>query len=712
MPISSDSTSEASATAATVGTASPKAAPGAAQSAPSTGTDLSAAPASAVSPSSDSGKIEAPDHGGSGGTPARGEEKGADPGRSEWLASMDLPWALRDLTNAELERLATEVRSRILQVCAANGGHLAPSLGTVELTLALLAELDMHRDKVIWDVGHQSYAYKILTGRYEAFSTLRRKDGLAGFPRRAESEFDVFGVGHSSTSISAALGFATARDLSGLDHNVVAVIGDGALTGGEAFEGLNLAGHQGRRLVVILNDNEMSIAPNVGALSCFLSRTLSRRWFRQTRKDVLAFLRTIPKVGGKLATYAERGEWSFKSFFTPGMLFEAFRFAYIGPVDGHDIPVLRQHLARALAVEDGPVLLHVRTQKGHGFRAAEMDPTHYHGVGHFVPETGKPVPSKATAPAFTKIFGSELVRLGGKDPRVVAITAAMPDGTGTTAFQAAFPERFFDVGICEQHAVTFAAGLACAGYRPFACIYSTFLQRAYDQVVHDVCLQDLPVVFCVDRAGLVGEDGGTHQGVFDVAYLRPLPNMRLLAPRDENMLARAVATAPDLGHPVAIRYPRGAAFGVPVDETRAPLTEGVGETLRFGTDMALIACGRCAHVALEAARLFEERHGLSALVFDPVWLKPMPEEAIADILRRFSLVITVEEGVRAGGFGSAVLEMAGDRDLLGNCRLVRLGVPDVFVEHATQREQRADLGLDAEGVLAAMEKTAREAGRL
>ena len=332
--------------------------------------------------------------------------------QTPYLKTLNLPDGLHDLTNAELERLATEVRTRILDVCSTNGGHLAPSLGTVELTLALLSELDMNKDQLIWDVGHQSYSFKILTGRAEAFSTLRKKDGLAGFPRRAESPYDVFGVGHSSTSISAALGFAAARDLSGLDHHVVAVIGDGALTGGEAFEGLNLAGHQGRRLIVILNDNEMSIAPNVGALSRFLSRTLTRRWFRQTRKDVLSFLRTIPRVGGKLAVYAERGEWSFKSFFTPGMLFEAFRFAYIGPVDGHDIPTLRQHLERALAVEDGPVLLHVRTQKGHGFQAAEEDPTHYHGVGHFVPETGKLIPSKSGVPSFTKIFGQELVRLG------------------------------------------------------------------------------------------------------------------------------------------------------------------------------------------------------------------------------------------------------------------------------------------------------------
>ncbi len=621
-----------------------------------------------------------------------------DDSLSAMLQSLDLPGGIRDLTNSELERLACEVRERIVTVCAANGGHLAPSMGTVELTLALLAEMDVTRDKVIWDVGHQSYAWKILTGRAADFATLRRKGGLAGFPRRSESPCDVFGVGHASTSISAALGFAQARDLSGGTHHVAAVIGDGALTGGEAFEGLNLAGHEGRRLIIILNDNEMSISHNVGAMSRFLSRTLTRRWFRQTRKDALAFLRTIPRIGGKLALYAERGEWSFKSFFTPGMLFEAFRIAYIGPVDGHDIPALRQHLERAMAVEDGPVLLHVRTQKGHGYKAAEQDPSHYHGVGHFDPATGKFLASSSTVPSFTKVFARALVDLGRRDRRVVAITAAMPDGTGTTDFQTAFPERFFDVGICEQHAVTFAAGLACEGYRPFACLYSTFLQRGYDQVVHDVCLQNLPVTFCIDRAGLVGEDGGTHQGVFDIAYLRHIPNMHLIAPRDDNMLARCVETAAALGAPVAFRYPRGGAFGVPVDPRPAVLPMGQGEVMREGTDICVLAAGPCAHVACEAAELVERRCGCSILVFDPVWLKPLPEAQLLDLLGRFRHVLTVEEGCRAGGFGSAVLEFAADHDLLGGLHLERAGVPDEFIEHARQAEQRADLKLDSGGL--------------
>ena len=385
-----------------------------------------------------------------------------------------------------------------------NGGHLAPSLGVVELTLALLHTFNMEQDKIVWDVGHQAYAYKLLTGRASQFHTLRTLGGLAGFPRRSESPYDRFGVGHSSTSISAALGMAMARDLAGGKEHVLAVIGDGSLTAGEAFEGLNLAGHMGRRLIVVLNDNEISISPNVGALSLFLSRTLSRRWVRQTRKDVLQLLRSIPRIGQKLALYAMRGEWSFKSFFTPGMLFEAFRFTYIGPVDGHDLPALCRHLQMAAAVEDGPVLLHVRTCKGKGYAPAEKDPTHFHGVGHFEPETGLLIPSSNKTPSFTGIFGKTLVELAEKDDRLLAITAAMPEGTGTNLFEERFPERFVDVGICEQHAVTFAAGLASQGYRPFVAIYSTFSQRAYDQIIHDVCIQKLPVTLCLDRAGAGG----------------------------------------------------------------------------------------------------------------------------------------------------------------------------------------------------------------
>ena len=617
------------------------------------------------------------------------------------------PAQVAALSEPQLTELAEEVRRRIIEVVAHNGGHLAPSLGVVELTLALLSTFDLNKDKLIWDVGHQAYAHKLLTGRADSFHTLRTLGGLSGFPRMAESPYDHFGVGHSSTSISAALGMALARDLSGLRHHVLAVIGDGSLTAGEAFEGLNLAGHMGRRLIVVLNDNEMSISSNVGALSLFLSRTLSRRWVRQTRREVLRFLRSIPRIGQKLALYAMRGEWSFKSFFTPGMLFEAFRFTYIGPVDGHDIPALRRHLQMAAAVEDGPVLLHVRTRKGKGYAQAEKNPTQYHGVGLFTPETGLPVAS-AALPTFTRVFSDTLLELAEKDERIIAITAAMPEGTGTNRFRERFPERFVDTGICEQHAVTFAAGLASQGYRPALAIYSTFLQRGYDQVIHDVCLQNLPVTFCVDRAGLVGEDGATHHGAFDIAYLRHIPQIRLLAPRDEDMLRHSLRTALNGDGPCALRYPRGAGFGVPLEGEPRLLVPGMGEVLRQGEKIAIIAVGNRAHPSLEAATLVEKELGFSPLVFDPVWLKPLPEEQLADLARRFDRLLIVEEGALAGGFSSAVLEFLNDHGLLRGQRIRRLGLPDSFVEHGKQLQLRELVGLRSRGIARAAMELARE----
>lgn len=617
------------------------------------------------------------------------------------------PAQVAALSEPQLAELAEEVRRRIIEVVAHNGGHLAPSLGVVELTLALLSTFDLNKDKLIWDVGHQAYAHKLLTGRAGSFHTLRTLGGLSGFPRMAESPYDHFGVGHSSTSISAALGMALARDLSGLRHHVLAVIGDGSLTAGEAFEGLNLAGHMGRRLIVVLNDNEMSISSNVGALSLFLSRTLSRRWVRQTRREVLRFLRSIPRIGQKLALYAMRGEWSFKSFFTPGMLFEAFRFTYIGPVDGHDIPALRRHLQMAAAVEDGPVLLHVRTRKGKGYAPAEKNPTQYHGVGLFTPETGLPVAS-AALPTFTRVFSDTLLELAEKDERIIAITAAMPEGTGTNRFRERFPQRFVDTGICEQHAVTFAAGLASQGYRPALAIYSTFLQRGYDQVIHDVCLQNLPVTFCVDRAGLVGEDGATHHGAFDIAYLRHIPQIRLLAPRDEDMLRHCLKTALNGDGPCALRYPRGAGFGVPLEGEPRLLVPGMGEVLRQGEKIAIIAVGNRAHPSLEAATLVEKELGFSPLVFDPIWLKPLPEEQLADLARRFDRLLIVEEGALAGGFSSAVLEFLNDHSLLRGQCIRRLGLPDSFVEHGKQLQLRELVGLRSRGIARAAMELARE----
>ncbi|MDR2573562.1 MAG: 1-deoxy-D-xylulose-5-phosphate synthase [Desulfovibrio sp.] len=623
------------------------------------------------------------------------------------LNNIDTPLQIAGLSEPQLALLAAEVRRRIVDVVSHNGGHLAPSLGVVELTLALLATFNIDRDKLIWDVGHQSYAFKLLTGRADKFHTLRTFGGISGFPKIMESPYDHFGVGHSSTSVSAALGMALARDLAGLQHHVIAVIGDGAMTAGEAFEGLNLAGHMGKRLIVVLNDNEMSISSNVGALSRFLSSALSRRWVRQARKDVLGFLRAIPRIGQNLALYAMRGELSFKSFFTPGMLFEALRFTYIGPVDGHNTEELKRHLKMAAAVEDGPVLLHVRTQKGKGYAPAEANPAHYHGVGLFTPETGLPVSTTSKIPTFTETFGTTLLQLAERDEKIIAITAAMPEGTGTEFFKERFPERFVDTGICEQHAVTFAAGLAIQGRRPVVAIYSTFLQRAYDQIVHDVCLQNLPVTFCVDRAGLVGEDGATHHGSFDIAYLRHIPNMRILAPRDEDMLRHCLATALVSDGPCAVRYPRGSGYGVSITGEARLLPHGSGEILLEGVNVAVIALGNRAHPALEAARLVENELGFRPLVFDPVWIKPLPEKDLADIAGRFDKLLLVEEGVLAGGFSSAVLEFLNDNGLLGGLTVKRLGLPDGFVEHGTQMELREMLGLRSGGIARAITELAR-----
>ncbi len=614
------------------------------------------------------------------------------------LKTIQNPNQVQNLNMAELEQLAKEVRARIVEVVSKNGGHLAPSLGVVELTLALLHCLDIDKDKFIWDVGHQSYAWKILTGRAQSFDTLRKLNGLAGFPKIDESPYDHFGVGHSSTSISAGLGMAMARDLAGDDYRIAAIIGDGSLTAGLALEGLNLAGHMGKKFIVILNDNEMSISSNVGALSRFLSRTLSRRWVRQTKRDVLKLLRSVPRIGNDLATYAMRGEWSLKSFFTPGMLFEAFRFTYIGPVDGHDLVALKQHLKMAAAVEDGPVLLHVLTRKGKGYAPAESDPAKFHGVGPFDIQSGEFPDSKGYI-TFTEAFGRCLIHLAEKDKRIVAITAAMPAGTGVQTFEKLFPERFVDVGICEQHAVTFAAGLATEGFRPVVAIYSTFLQRAYDQVVHDVCLQNLPVIFCIDRAGLVGEDGATHHGVFDIAYLRHIPNLRILAPRDEAVLCHALYTAVMNDGPTALRYPRGKGFGLPMPTNYNMLLEGQGELLQGGDELIIFAVGPCVHFALEAAKILKENHNLNVAVFDPVWLKPLPVEQILELGREYKAILMVEEGSLAAGFSSAIMEVLIDNNALTGQKIKRIGIEDEFVEHGTQQELRNKVGLTAQNIV-------------
>lgn len=610
------------------------------------------------------------------------------------LPGIKRPGDLARLSFDDLYLLAAELRNVIIEQVSQGGGHLAPSLGVVELTLALLKVFDMTRDKLVWDVGHQAYAYKILTGRLDRFHTLRKMGGLSGFPRMSESPFDHFGVGHSSTSISAALGMAVARDLSGGKHNVLAVIGDGSMTAGLAYEALNQAGGLGAKIIVVLNDNEMSISHNVGALSSFLSRKINAPSLQRLKREVEAWLKHIPRIGGDLAMFARRWEDSFKSFFTPGMLFEAFRFTYLGPIDGHDIEALSQVFEQAKHL-DAPVLIHVLTKKGKGYKPAETNPTYFHGVGRFEPETGLARKSPTGSfPSYTEVFGSTLCLLADRDEKIVAITAAMPEGTGTDCFRKKHPQRFVDVGICEQHAVTFAAGLATQGYKPAVAIYSTFLQRSYDQVVHDVCLQNLNVKFFLDRGGLVGEDGPTHHGVFDLSYLRHIPNIVIMAPKDEAELGAMMATAFAIQGPVAVRYPRGMGVGTTVDPELQPLEVGLGELVREGADAAVIAIGSRVYPAIEAAGELAAESGLSVAVCNARFVKPLPEAQLLDLAGRFKKLLVVEENALAGGFGSAVLEFYNDRGLLSGLTLKRLGLPDQFVEHGTPKELRAKVGID------------------
>lgn len=617
------------------------------------------------------------------------------------FSAINHPHDVASLDFSQMEDLGQEVRRLIISTVSANGGHLAPSLGVVELTLALLKVFNPEKDRLVWDVGHQAYAYKILTGRREAFHTLRTLGGISGFPKRDESPFDHFGVGHSSTSISAALGMAIARDLEGQDHSVVAVIGDGSMTAGLAYEGLNQAGDLGLDLIVVLNDNEMSISRNVGALSSFLSRNLSKRWVQRFKHQMEAWMRQVPKIGEDLANYARLSESSLKTFFTPGMIFEAFKFNYIGPINGHNPKELVNVFQQARKLQ-GPVLVHVLTTKGKGYEPAEKDPTFFHGVGCFQPETGEAKKIPGCFPPYTDVFGRTLVNLAAGNKKIVAITAAMPEGTGLNYFAQTFPGRFFDVGICEQHAVTMAAGLASQGYHPVVAVYSTFLQRSYDQIVHDVCLQKLPVVFCLDRAGLVGEDGATHHGAFDVSYLRHIPNLVLMAPKDESDLQSMLVTALEHNGPAAIRYPRGVGVGAPFDNAPQALPVGTGEMLREGRDAAVIALGSRVLPAWEAAKELEQEFGLSVAVFNARFVKPLPESQLLELAKTHTHVLIVEENVVAGGFGSAVLEFFARENALGGCRVKLLGLPDAFVEHGPQRLLRVRLGLDKNGIKEAL----------
>ena len=617
------------------------------------------------------------------------------------LAHIDSPADLKRLDRSDLPLLAAEIREQIVRVVSSTGGHLAPSLGAVELAIAIHYVFDTPDDRVIWDVGHQAYAHKLLTGRRHRFDTLRQHGGLSGFTRRLESRYDAFSTGHSSTSISAGLGIACARRLKRLPHKVIAVIGDGSMTAGLAFEGLNQAGDlrkEKENLLVILNDNDMSISPNVGALSSFLSRTLSAKRLQEWRKDVGLFLKGLPGIGTDIYDLAKRSEESFKAFVTPGMLFEAYNFDYFGPIKGHNLNHLIDILENIRHINE-PVLLHVTTVKGRGYPPAEKNPVYFHGCGKFEVETGTCPAKDRKAPSYTEVFGQTLVGLAAVDPRIIAVTAAMPEGTGLAEFSRRFPERFFDVGIAEPHGVTFAAGLATEGFRPVVAIYSTFLQRAYDQILHDVCLDAQPVVFAIDRGGIVGEDGPTHQGLFDFAYLRSMPNMVLMAPSNENELRRMLKTALDHDGPIALRYPRGAATGCALDDAVEPLPLGKAAVRRTGDDLLILAIGRPVNAALSAAEQLAAG-GASATVIDARFVKPLDVELIVRLARAIPRIITIEEHVRQGGFGSAVLECLADNGVTG-WRLKRLAVGDTFVEHGPQPLLRARYGLDAAAIVAA-----------
>jgi 1-deoxy-D-xylulose-5-phosphate synthase len=615
------------------------------------------------------------------------------------LHTIDSPDDLRKLGVKQLPQIAEEIRELIIDTVSKTGGHIAASLGVVELTIALHYVFNTPHDKIVWDVGHQAYAHKILTGRREAFSTLRQMGGLSGFPKREESPYDTFNAGHSSTSISAALGMAESCRLKGQDSRVIAVIGDGSLTAGMAFEALNHAGHIKRDLIVVLNDNEMSISPNVGALSSSLSRIISGQAYNKFRDELKMVLEKIPGIGESVSRVARQSEGFFKSIFVPGMIFEELGFVYIGPVLGHRIDMLVDNL-RNIRNLKGPILLHVITKKGRGYKPAEEDPTYFHGVGAFDRQTGKPAPSNG-APSYTKVFGDALVRIAENNPQVVAITAGMTSGTGLEKFQQQFPDRFYDVGIAEQHAITFAAGLAVEGFRPVAAIYSTFLQRSYDQVLHDVCMQNLPVVFMLDRAGIVGEDGPTHHGLFDISYLRALPNIVFMAPADENELQHMLFTALKLNQPVAIRYPRGSGFGVPLDGELHCLPVGKSEVLQDGHDVAIFAIGNTVHPALDAAKLLAAE-GISCAVVNARFVKPLDTAALAAYARTVKAFVTVEENILQAGFGSAVLEALQDAG--SAVRVLRIGLPDRFVEQGTQKQLRGAYGLDAGGIAAAVRK--------
>jgi 1-deoxy-D-xylulose-5-phosphate synthase len=626
------------------------------------------------------------------------------------LDSLAAPQQIRHFTPDQLERLAAEVRAFIITSVSETGGHFSSNLGTVELTVALFHHFDFLQDRIVWDVGHQAYPHKILTGRKDRFSTLRQHHGLSGFLKRDESPYDHFGAGHASTSISAVLGMAKARDLQKQDHACIAVIGDGSMTAGMAFEGLNQAGYlETKKFLVILNDNDMSINPNVGSLQGYLNQIMSGQYYQRWRDRIEHAIKAIPLEGLSkgVAKAAKWSEESIKRLMVPGLLFEDLGFRYLGPINGHDVNAVSKALAEAKEkMKDGPVLLHVQTKKGFGYEPAVQDPLKWHGVTAFDPESGEIIkvqadPAKPAPPSYTNVFGKAMVELARNDARIVGITAAMLDGTGLNLFQKAFPDRCFDVGIAEQHAVTFAAGLAAQGMRPVAAIYSTFLQRGFDQVAHDVCIQDLPVTFALDRAGIVGADGPTHHGLYDLAFLRCLPNIILMAPKDENELRRMLMTALYCGHPAALRYPRGNGLGVALEEPITALPVGKGELLREGTDLLLCALGAMVEPARRIADTLAAE-GISCAVINARFVKPLDAALIHAWADRCRAVVTLEEGCAPAGFGGAVAESLADAGLIRP--LLRCAVADHLVHHGDPKRL-----LDEEGLSpAALEGRIRE----
>lgn len=612
------------------------------------------------------------------------------------LDKINSPADVKKLSDEQLKQLAAEIRQLLIEVISHTGGHLAPNLGVVELTLALHKVFTTPQDKLVFDVGHQAYIHKIITGRREQFPTLRQYGGLSGFPKRCESEHDAFGTGHSSTSISAALGMAAARDLQGEDYNVVAIIGDGSMTGGMAFEALNNAGTLHKKMVVVLNDNEMSISKNVGAMSDYLYHLRTGETYNKIKNDIEGWLKNM-EFGTDVLKAIRRLKGSVKYLMVPTSIFEELGFTYLGPVDGHDIHGLIEVLQAAKKI-DGPVMVHVLTKKGKGYKPAEESPNKFHGTGPFEIATGKKITNPAAPISYTEVFGKTITELADSDKKIVGLTAAMPDGTGLNIFAQAHPDRFFDVGIAEQHAVTAAAGMAAAGMKPVTAIYSTFMQRAYDSILHDICMQKLHVTMCLDRAGLVGDDGYTHHGVFDYAYLRSIPNMTIMAPKDENELRHMLKTALSFNGPISVRYPRGSGVGVDITEPMHELPIGKAEVLRDGTELCFWAIGSMVQSAVQAADKLKEQ-GIDAGVVNMRFAKPLDKELLIEHAKRYGKIVTLEEGVLAGGVGSEVLEILDDAGLLQQCAVLRLGIPDEFVTHGDKKLLFRDLGLDTDAIV-------------